>query len=240
MPFHEPPQFARRFRAGLLLVCLSGCALLDGEETPDYRTIRADPYRDPETAQAENDRAVELIREGEWNKAGEALQKALIADVSHGPAHNNLGLVHYRRGELYLAAWEFDYARSLMPERPEVPNNLGLVYETAGRLPQAIEHYALAHALAPEDPRFLGNLLRARIRDGERSPEIRRSLRDLLLYETRPEWREWAREQLHTTHLDVPAADQDPAPGVDAGPPSESLPAPPRLVPQEEPPDGSD
>jgi hypothetical protein len=31
-----------------------------------------------------------------------------------GPAHNNLGIVYYRRKKYYLAAWEFQYAARLM------------------------------------------------------------------------------------------------------------------------------
>ena len=54
-------------------------------------------------------------------KAERAFQRALIADVSFGPAHNNLGLLHFYRGELYPAvtvepsAMGFDYDHEVTP-----------------------------------------------------------------------------------------------------------------------------
>ena len=38
-------------------------------------------------------------------KAQEYLQKALVADVTYGPAHNTLGMLYLKQRRLYLAAW---------------------------------------------------------------------------------------------------------------------------------------
>jgi Flp pilus assembly protein TadD len=53
--------------------------------------------------------------DSEPEKAERLLREALTADLWHGPAHNDLGVIHLRRNELYEAASEFEWARKLMP-----------------------------------------------------------------------------------------------------------------------------
>ena len=55
------------------------------------------------------------MEKSDYDAAEAALKAALTADVMFGPAHNNLGKVYFHKGELYLAAREFDYAMKLMP-----------------------------------------------------------------------------------------------------------------------------
>ena len=95
------------------------------------------------------------------------VRSALEADVTFGPAHNNLGRVYYHQGQLYLDAWEFQYAIKLMPYQPEPKSNLGLVLEAANKLDEAIKNYDEAMNLEPENPQFLGNDARARARRWE-------------------------------------------------------------------------
>src|SRR5690606_22745826 len=80
-------------------------------------------------------------------------------------------------------------------------NNLGLVLEAAGRTGEAIEQYEQALVREPQHPDFLGNRVRAKIRAGERSPETAAILQEVVFRTTRPQWREWAEEQLATSHL---------------------------------------
>jgi hypothetical protein len=47
------------------------------------------------------------------------LRDALTADLSYGPAHNNLGVLRLKRGDLSEAANEFEWARKLIPEHPD-------------------------------------------------------------------------------------------------------------------------
>ena len=72
------------------------------------------------------------------------LRKAPAADVRFGPAHHSLGVLYFWQKKLYLAAWEFEYAARLMPDRYEPLNNLGLVYESVGKFAQAKSYYLLA------------------------------------------------------------------------------------------------
>ena len=106
---------------------------------------------------------------------------AVIADVTYGPAHNNLGQLYLMQGKLYLAAWEFEYAQKLMPERPEPYYNLGMVFEQADRFDEAIQYYSAAHDMAPENPRFIGNLARAMLKKDDLAPGVSPLLSDLIL-----------------------------------------------------------
>lgn len=173
-----------------------GCSRWHSRPSLDYRTIQADPNHDNEKARAENQRAVELLQKGKSDKAEQALQKALIADVTYGPAHNNLGKVYYSQGKFYLAAWEFEYAAKLMPQRAECQNNLGMVYEAVGKLNEAINAYSHAYSMDGKNPIIIGNLARAHVRRGDSDPVVQQLLADLRLYDTRPAWLRWANDRL--------------------------------------------
>jgi Flp pilus assembly protein TadD len=184
----------RCWHCALLLAAGLGCAL-DQPVKSQYQTVTDNPYRDSEKAERETAKGVRHLEAGRLDRAETALKDALEADVSYGPAHNNLGHVYMLQGRFYLAAWEFEYANRLMPDRVEPLVNLGLVYEQVGRLERAHEFYRAAQALAPQDPQVLGNLARCRIIQ-EQTDEVPQLLHELLLYETRPDWRVWAEEQL--------------------------------------------
>lgn len=155
----------------------------------DYQTLGKEPRRDTDTAHKQNDAAVTLINKGDYAGAEKLLREALADDVMYGPAHNNLGLIYFHQSKLYLAAWEFQYASTLMPTQPEARNNLGLVFEASGKLDQAIK-------IAPDNAQFIGNCARARMRRGDKFAEVRPLLEKLVTLDTRPDWTAWAKEQL--------------------------------------------
>ncbi len=161
-----------------------------------YETLPRGQQRDAARAERLNDQAVDAIDAGELDRAEQLLKDALTADVTFGPAHNNLGSVYLEQQRYYLAAWEFEYAIRLMPASPEPKNNLGLVFEAVGKTDAAIEQFNAAAQLAPDDPVYLGNEARARLRAGQRGPEVRHLLQDVVMKDERPEWRQWARERL--------------------------------------------
>ncbi len=191
-----------------IIVCLvsslTGCAVFRTDaEAAKYETVRVSLRHDTAEAIKHNVAGLKALEGGHLDKAEKHFQKALIADVDFGPAHNNLGELYYSQEKLYLAAWEFEYAIKLMPERPEPHNNLGLVYEDASRFADALREYETALATETAGIEPFANLTRVRIRRGERSTETAHMLHDLVLKDDRPEWREWAREQLATTHRDL-------------------------------------
>ena len=180
-----------------LAACLlAGCNFSGRKRRQPYETVTVDPNRDTETARRENARGKALLKAGKPAEAEKAFKAALTADLFYGPAHNNLAIAYYRRKKFYLAAWEFQYAATLLPNKPEPKNNLGIVLEAVGRLADAQKNYAAAMALEPDNPRFIGNLARCRVRLGQRTPETRDLLQQLVLKDTRPEWVDWARREL--------------------------------------------
>ncbi len=205
------------------IIAASGCSVFQKKSEPGYATVIADPCRDQQTAIEQTKRASHLLAKGKCSEAEEALHQALIADVTYAPAHNNLGSLYLSQGKLYLAAWEFEYARKLMPDNPGVCNNLGLVYESADRLDKAIEYYQTANQMDSRNPEFIGNLARALLTRDEQAVEVQTLLSDLVLYDTRPEWIGWAREQLAVGNLPTtPASSTRPRPQIN--PPVEILP----------------
>ena len=75
-----------------------------------------------------------------------------------------------------------------------------------GKLDRAIDFYQQAHLAAPDSAEYLANLLRARIRNGDRTPETRADLQNLKLLETRPRWKVWIDQQLVTMPTSVNGA----------------------------------
>ena len=186
------------FFALFLAASLAGCAA----STPppatqsDYQTIEKTTPHDTDAAVTQNEQALIQYEKGDLAAAEQSARAALSADVTFGPAHNPLGMIYFRQSQLYLAAWEFQYAIKLMPRQAEAHGNLGLVYETAGKWDQAVEAYQEALKLAPDDEQITANLARNCLRRGDRGDDIRQLLEKVAARNDRPEWRLWAKEQL--------------------------------------------
>ncbi|WP_428940615.1 tetratricopeptide repeat protein [Fontivita pretiosa] len=185
------------------LSCI-GCRSGKSDAGNSYRTVARDPTRDTDRARQLNAKGVELLNKGEWEKAQQQLRAALEADVTFGPAHNNLGKAYFHQGELYLAAWEFQYAAKLMPEQPEPKNNLGLVLERAGKLDEAVQSYDEALALGRDGAQVVANAARCRVRRGDKDQRTLELLQQVLENDPRPSWRRWAGRQLALRGRPVP------------------------------------
>jgi len=128
-------------------------------------------------------------------KAEQILRQALQADLYYGPAHNNLGVLHLNRGELYEAAEEFDWARRLMPGHPDPRINLGLALERGGKIDAALDAYASAMEVYPNHLPAIQALARCQIRHGQRDEWTVGLLKDIM-FRGSSEWKAWARTQL--------------------------------------------
>jgi Flp pilus assembly protein TadD len=188
------PDMKSSFVIGLIAAAL----VVAGCQSANHSIIAtAPPPPNTALARQENDRAYELIQQGKDKEAEPILHKAIDADVTFGPAHNNLGLIYYRQGRYYDAAWEFYNTTKLMPYHPDVRNNLGMVLEMdVTKYDQAIESYEQARKLAPDNPEYLANLARAKDRRGDRDEEMKKLLQELAFKDSRPDWRNWARMKL--------------------------------------------
>lgn len=213
-----------------VFVLLVGCASSAPRKASDgYQTLAHPPKRN--MARAMNNEAAELIEVGDLKTAEKLLKQTLTADITFGPAHNNLGRVYFQQNKLYLAAWEFQYAIDLMPHQPEPRNNLGLVMEAVNKLDEAVAHYQAALERAPDNPEILGNLARTRLRRGDRGREMYELLTEVIMKSHQTKWRSWAREKRamldHEPEPDSPARDSEnepPGPSHSQSPPPEEMP----------------
>ncbi len=216
-------QHLRLACVGLLFLASTGCHRL-----LKHRSATAIPYTtQPPADGAFNERAKHLnskglraFETGHLIKAEELFREALDVDVSFGPAHNNLGQIYLARHQLYLAAWEFEYAASLMPELAEPIINEGLAYETGERLDRAAEFYQLAYNRHPTHPIAIASLVRVRIKQDASADEIGFLLDELIMHDGRQEWVAWAKELRATRYQnqceDCPAQMMPDGPGLES------------------------
>jgi tetratricopeptide (TPR) repeat protein len=176
-----------------LAVWTVGCAALkDNSEA----IIQVQTSQNPVKAARLTLLGVKAMTHGDVDRATDKFLAAIAADETYGPAHNNLGMLHHEQGNLYQAVLAYEVAMELMPHDPIVLYNLGLTLETAGKVYEAMDLYWQAVEMDPANPNYLGNLVRLRLRLGEDGPDVVAQLQDLVLIETRPDWRRWADRQL--------------------------------------------
>lgn len=189
-----------RAAACLLTACLlagcggwSGCSSQPRGSHP-YAPAR-EAARDPARAQELTMRATDLL-ESAPERAEALLREALSADLWHGPAHNNLGVLLLERGDLYGAAGEFEWARKLMPGHPDPRMNLALALERAGRHADAEAGYRSALEVRPGHAPSQQALARLIVRERLPANDLPDLLRDIALHGETEEWRTWARGQM--------------------------------------------
>ncbi|WP_436717714.1 hypothetical protein U8335_13610 [Roseiconus lacunae] len=186
----------------LSFVAMAGCA----------RNLRRNPADSNgvtrySTPSGSNDVAVGLNREGllkyrqgKLDRAEALFRQALDEDISFGPAHNNLGQLYLDRHQLYLAAWEFEYAANLMPSLAEPLIGKGLAYESGEQLERALEIYENAYERFPGNPLVIASLARARIKLDRPADEIGGLLDELIMLDGRQDWVAWAKELRQTKY----------------------------------------
>ena len=139
-------------------------------------------------------RAAELM-ESEPERAEALLREALANDIFFGPAHNNLGVLHLERDELYEAASEFEWARKLMPGHPDPRLNLAITLERAGREDEALVAYTAALEVYPGYVPAIQGLAKLFLSTGRDDPRLEEWLDRLAVEGESQAWRDWARER---------------------------------------------
>ena len=177
-------------RAIVLVAVLAGC-----------RTAPVGPYAPPAAvvrSTSEAELLTELagdLAEGNPEQAEALLRQALTADLYHGPAHNNLGVLFLKAGKLYEASVEFEWARKLMPGHPDPRTNLAITLERAGRTSEAIESFRAALEVAPEEICATQGIAMATVRAGKDDPALGRWLDRIALQGATEPWRTWGQTQ---------------------------------------------
>lgn len=183
----------RRLWIALGLTLLAGCT--SSPETPGPYQVPEEAARDTEAAEELNAQAADVM-EHDLARAEELLREALSADLFHGPAHNNLGVVFLEQGKLYEAAHEFEWARKLLPGHPDPRVNLGIVMETAGRTDEALAAYEAALEVYPGYLPAIMGAAQLRVRTGHLDAVTEGWLSEIAMRAEAPEWRAWAQSRL--------------------------------------------
>ena len=183
------------------LAMLAACSLsrIGAYSTP------SEHQRNPLEAQRLTQKAAAQMNE-EPDSAESLLREALRADLYHGPAHNNLGVLLLKKKDLYGAANEFEWARKLMPGHPDPRVNLALTLERAGRTDEAMKTYEAALDVYPGYMPAIEAVTRLLVRRGSGAgadrhmtyseEELRANLSEIAMRGSSERWRRWATEQL--------------------------------------------
>ena len=178
----------------VILSVALGCGALREPTAVSYDTILPEGAGGSNTAKELNRSGLIAFEAGRLPEAERLFRNALKADSSFGPAHNNLGQIYLARHQLYLAAWEFEYASNLMPELVEPIINQGLAYETGERLTKAADLYQQACDQDSTHPIAIASLARTRIKMDGDPQAIAFLLDELIMHDGRQAWVEWAKE----------------------------------------------
>jgi Tfp pilus assembly protein PilF len=192
--------FARLVTRGLvaaamaMTVPLVGCA--SQPRTPPSPYVTA-TEADRNTGRAEQlTRDAVALLDGDPVEAERILREAIAWDIYHGPAHNNLGVLCLRRGRLYEAANEFEWARKTMPGHPDPRFNLALTFERAGRTDEALAMYGTALEVYDGHIASVQAIARLQVKRGRADARTREFLDEIALRGESERWREWAKLKL--------------------------------------------
>ena len=184
----------RSFAITVAVATVLGAAGCSTPQTGPYMPP-SESDRNTATAEQLTKEAAELVGKNP-EKAEKLLREALTADLYHGPAHNNLGVLFLKQGKLYEAANEFEWARKLMPGHPDPRFNLAFTLESAGRVDEALTMYASALEVYPEHLATIQAMTKLQVRSGKTDARTDVNLNEIALRGDTETWRVWARKQL--------------------------------------------
>lgn len=180
------------------LVCVLVATGCGRNRQPGPYAVDAEVRRDVAAADRLYREAVAVLDEDP--EAGERLLRAALGhDLFHGPAHNNLGVLFLRRGRLYEAATEFEWARKLLPGHPDPRVNLAMALERGGKHTDALTACQAALEVQPGYLPAIQTAAYIRLRH-DLGDDPARNTADILAHlqaiESRsadPTWRDWAK-----------------------------------------------
>ena len=174
-----------------IIPALVGCT--STPKTGPYESPSAEK-RDTSAAESLNREAAELLS-SDPEHAETLLRDALSKDLFFGPAHNNLGVLHLKKGELYEAASEFEWARKLLPGNPDPRINLAITLERAGRTSDAMDAYKTALEVQPGSVIAMQGAAVLAVRAGRNEAALAGWLKEIAMSGENAAWREWAAQR---------------------------------------------
>jgi protein O-mannosyl-transferase len=100
--------------------------------------------KDPTVSLAYNNRGLTYDDMGQFDKAIEDFDKAIMLDPSDHKAYTNRGMLYGKMGRFDKAIEDFEKAIALAPSHPAAYNNLGIAYAKTGLIDKAIEQFSKA------------------------------------------------------------------------------------------------
>jgi tetratricopeptide (TPR) repeat protein len=108
-------------------------------------------------------------------EAAAAFRRALQVDPNHAPAHQNLGILALRLGDMRTAQDSLSRALALNPRLPLALNTMGVLYARQGDDARAVDHWRRAVDIDPRQYDALYNIGLVLMRAGNRE-DARRAL----------------------------------------------------------------
>lgn len=155
------------------------------------------PYR-PGAVERDIARAEDLyqqarpLRASQPERAEELLRQALTADLYHGPAHNDLGVLLLQQERLYQAAREFAWARKLMPGHPDPRVNLAIALERGRKHQEALAAARAALEVRPGHLPAHQAIAVIQCRNGLADADTAGHLAAIVERSADADWRRWA------------------------------------------------
>jgi len=92
-------------------------------------------------------RSRSLLEKGDLAGAYKDSEETLGLNKKNFEAHNNLGLIYYRRGLYEKAKSEYELVIDIHPDLSKAYNNLGLVYVREGQIERAIKLFETSYGI---------------------------------------------------------------------------------------------
>lgn len=159
------------------------------------------PYTDNGTRQRDVVQAEKVYQEAlavidtDAEKAEGLLRQAMDLDLYHGPAHNNLGVMLLKKGRLYDAAEEFEWARKLLPGHPEPRVNLAITLDRGGKHGDAIDAARTALEVRPGNLPAIQTLTFIQVNQAMTDGQTIGNLDTIIARTGDKQWKNWAEQQ---------------------------------------------
>lgn len=124
----------------LLAACAGGTSMISGGSEGEFQPS----YEPNQAAEANLRLGVAYMRDGNFEKALERLERARRADPKYPQAYNYLGLLHQRMRQPQEAEKNFRKALALAPNDPTVLNTYGQFLCSEERYDEGVEAFAKA------------------------------------------------------------------------------------------------